>query len=74
MKIEQITLHSYSLPYRQTVRWSDIEESHADYVLLRIVGDDGAVGHAEATAKPPTSKAICSIAGGVLMTSDKVEV
>lgn len=55
MKLDQITLHSYSLPYRQRVQWSDTEETQATYVLLRIVDDSGAVGYAEATPKPTWS-------------------
>jgi len=55
MKLDQITLHSYRLPYRQRVQWSDIEESEAAYVLLRIVDSAGAVGYAEATPKPTWS-------------------
>ena len=55
MKLAQISLHSYRLPYRNPVRWSDTEESHASYVLLRVVDEAGAIGYAEATPKPTWS-------------------
>lgn len=55
MKIAQATLHTYRLAYRRTVTWSDTRETAADYVLLRLVDDSGAVGLAEATVKPTWS-------------------
>ncbi|GAA4355956.1 hypothetical protein GCM10023165_48600 [Variovorax defluvii] len=55
MKFDRISLHTYSLPYRQRVTWSDTVEAEANYVLLRIADDEGRVGYAEATAKPTWS-------------------
>lgn len=52
---EEISLHSYRLGYTKPVRWSDTSETGADYVLLRLVDHQGAVGYAEATPKPTWS-------------------
>jgi L-Ala-D/L-Glu epimerase len=52
MRLAEHSLHSYRLPYERPVRWSDIVEEAAPFVLLRLVSDTGAVGVAEITVKP----------------------
>lgn len=46
------SLHAYALPYARPVRWSDIVEDGAQFMLLRLESAEGAVGVAEITAKP----------------------
>lgn len=52
MRLSEHSLHCYELPYERPVRWSDIVEAAAPFVLLRLVGDNGAIGVAEITVKP----------------------
>jgi L-alanine-DL-glutamate epimerase-like enolase superfamily enzyme len=52
MRLAEYSLHVYHLPYRRVVRWSDIVEEAAPFVLLRLRSDSGAVGVAEITVKP----------------------
>lgn len=46
------SLHAYALPYARAVRWSNIVEEGAQFLLLRLESADGAVGIAELTPKP----------------------
>jgi L-Ala-D/L-Glu epimerase / N-acetyl-D-glutamate racemase len=55
VRLARWSLDSYSLPYEREVRWSDIVESSAQFVLLRLESDSGHVGVAEATVKPTWS-------------------
>jgi L-Ala-D/L-Glu epimerase / N-acetyl-D-glutamate racemase len=55
MRLARWSLDSYSLPYEREVRWSDIVESAAQFVLLRIESDNGHAGVAEVTVKPTWS-------------------
>ena len=52
MRLAEYSLHSYRLRYERPVRWSDIVEEAAPFVLLRLQSDSGAVGVAEITVKP----------------------
>jgi L-Ala-D/L-Glu epimerase len=52
MRLAEHSLHCYRLRYERPVRWSDIVEDAAPFVLLRLQGDTGAVGVAEITVKP----------------------
>ena len=52
MRLRRHSLHCYRLRYERPVRWSDIVEEAAPFVLLRLDTDTGAVGVAEITVKP----------------------
>ena len=52
MRLAEHSLHCYRLRYERPVRWSDIVEDAAPFVLLRLQSDTGAVGVAEITVKP----------------------
>jgi L-Ala-D/L-Glu epimerase / N-acetyl-D-glutamate racemase len=52
MRLAEHSLHCYRLRYERPVRWSDIIEEAAPFVLLRLQSDTGAVGVAEITVKP----------------------
>jgi L-Ala-D/L-Glu epimerase len=52
MRLRRHALHCYRLRYERPVRWSDIVEEAAPFVLLRLESDTGAVGVAEITVKP----------------------
>ena len=45
-------LYAYQLRYARPVRWSDIIEETAPFLLLRLTSDCGAEGVAEITVKP----------------------
>ena len=55
MRLVRSSVQSYSLPYEREVRWSDVVESAADFLLLRLESDGGHTGVAEATIKPTWS-------------------
>ena len=52
MRLASYSLHVYRLPYERPVRWSDIIEDAAQFLLLRLVSDTGHTGVAEMTIKP----------------------
>ncbi|HUC49211.1 MAG TPA: mandelate racemase/muconate lactonizing enzyme family protein [Xanthobacteraceae bacterium] len=52
MRLRDHRLYTYRLRYAQPVRWSDIVEDAAPFVLLRLIADDGSEGVAEITVKP----------------------
>src|ERR1700682_4709743 len=52
MRLAEHSLHAYRLRYERPVRWSDIVEEAAPFVLLRLQSDTGVVGVAEITVKP----------------------
>src|SRR5215470_7940661 len=52
MRLAEYRLYTYQLRYARPVRWSDIVEEAAPFVLLRLQSDVGAVGVAEITVKP----------------------
>lgn len=55
MRLARWSLDSYRLPYEREVRWSDVVESEAQFVSLRLESDSGHAGVAEATVKPTWS-------------------
>lgn len=55
MRLARWSLDSYSLPYEREVRWSDVVESEAQFVSLRLEADSGHSGVAEVTVKPTWS-------------------
>jgi L-Ala-D/L-Glu epimerase len=52
MRLARHELHVYHLPYERPVKWSDIVEEAAPFVLLLLASDTGATGVAEITVKP----------------------
>lgn len=52
MRLAQHSLHVYRLAYERPVRWSDIVEDAARFLLVRLVSDTGHCGVAEMTIKP----------------------
>jgi L-Ala-D/L-Glu epimerase len=55
MRIAEWSLHFCRLPYTRPVRWFNSVEDGAVLALLRVVGDDGAQGVAEAPLRPTWS-------------------
>ncbi len=52
MRLAEWSTHPIHLPYPRHIHWASTEEDGADFLLLRLVGDDGTVGVAEGLAKP----------------------
>jgi L-alanine-DL-glutamate epimerase-like enolase superfamily enzyme len=52
MRLAEWSTHPIHLRYPREIHWASTEEDGADYLLLRLVGDDGTVGVAEGVAKP----------------------
>jgi L-alanine-DL-glutamate epimerase-like enolase superfamily enzyme len=52
MRLAEHELHCYRLRYERPIRWSDIVEEAAPFVLLRLQSDTGFTGVAEITVKP----------------------
>jgi L-Ala-D/L-Glu epimerase len=52
VQLAEHRLYTYNLRYARPVRWSDIVEEAAPFVLLRLTSDSGAEGVAEITVKP----------------------
>ncbi|HEX4409158.1 MAG TPA: mandelate racemase/muconate lactonizing enzyme family protein [Xanthobacteraceae bacterium] len=52
VRLAEYRLYTYRLRYTRPVRWSDIVEDAAPFVLLRLTADNGAEGVAEITVKP----------------------
>src|ERR1700722_15024771 len=52
MRLAEHRIYTYRLRYARPVRWSDITEEAAPFVLLRLTSDCGAEGVAEITVKP----------------------
>jgi L-alanine-DL-glutamate epimerase-like enolase superfamily enzyme len=51
MRLAEWSTHPVHLPYPRHIQWASTEEDGADYLVLRLVGDDGTVGVAEGSAK-----------------------
>jgi L-alanine-DL-glutamate epimerase-like enolase superfamily enzyme len=51
MRLAEWDAQPIHLPYRRAVQWASSREDGADYLLLRLVGDDGTIGLAEGLAK-----------------------
>lgn len=54
MKIVKIEAIPFAIPYRKPLRFASGEVHTADHVLVRVHGDDGLVGVAEAPPRPFT--------------------
>jgi L-alanine-DL-glutamate epimerase-like enolase superfamily enzyme len=52
MKLAEWSTHPVHLRYPREVSWATTQEDGADYVVLRLVTDDGVVGVAEGGARP----------------------
>ncbi|APW39390.1 hypothetical protein RD110_21010 [Rhodoferax koreense] len=52
MRLANYGLYRYRLPYARPVRWSDVVEEAAEFLLLRITCAQGLAGVAEMTIKP----------------------
>jgi L-alanine-DL-glutamate epimerase-like enolase superfamily enzyme len=55
MRLAEWSTHPIHLSYPRAVQWASAGEEGADYLLLRLVADDGSVGVAEGVAKPAWS-------------------
>lgn len=55
MKLASWTVHPIRLPYFRTIRWAEVVEDAADFLLLELESDTGARGIGEATVKPTWS-------------------
>src|SRR5437016_7681250 len=51
MRLAEWSTHPMHLPYPHAIQWASTGEDGSDYLLLRLVGDDGTVGLGEALAK-----------------------
>ncbi len=51
MRLTEWSTHPIRLPYPHAIQWASMGEDGADYLLLRLVGDDGTVGVAEGVVK-----------------------
>lgn len=66
MRLAEHSLHSYRLPYARPVRWSDMVEDAAQFMLLRLVSGTGHSGVAEMTIKPSwTGASLRSMAAAI---------
>ena len=66
MRLAHYSLHVYRLPYERPVRWSDIVEETAQFLLLKLVSDTGHTGVAEMTIKPTwTGASLRSLAASI---------
>jgi len=54
VKIERIEAIPYAIPYTHPLKFASGEVETADHVLIRIYGDDGLVGTADAPPRPYT--------------------
>lgn len=55
MKLARWAVHPIRLPYFRTIRWAEVVEDAADFLLLELESDTGARGVGEATVKPTWS-------------------
>jgi L-alanine-DL-glutamate epimerase-like enolase superfamily enzyme len=51
MKLAEWSTHPIHLPYPHAIHWASTEEDGADYLILRLVTEDGLIGVAEASVK-----------------------
>jgi L-Ala-D/L-Glu epimerase len=52
MKITEIETIPFAIPYKRTVSFGTVKQTHAEHVLVRVRTDDGLIGQAEAPARP----------------------
>lgn len=55
MKIVNARWQAYRLPYRRSIRWIDMVEDAADFLMLELQDDHGRTGIGEVTLKPTWS-------------------
>ena len=52
LTIKDVIVHKLRLPYRNVVNFRSVTQDRGEYVLIRIVADDGQEGIAEAVCRP----------------------
>jgi L-alanine-DL-glutamate epimerase-like enolase superfamily enzyme len=52
MKITEIEAIPFALPYKRTVSFGAVKQTHAEHVLIRVRTDEGLFGQSEAPARP----------------------
>jgi L-Ala-D/L-Glu epimerase len=52
VQLVRYRLHALRLPYSRAVRWSDVVEDAATFLMLRLESDSGFIGVSEITVKP----------------------
>jgi L-alanine-DL-glutamate epimerase-like enolase superfamily enzyme len=52
MKLTNIEVIPFSIPYKRIVSFGNVKQTHAEHVLVRVRTDGGLVGQAEAPARP----------------------
>lgn len=52
MRLREATLHSLSIPFRESFVHGTKERATSDALIVRIVTEDGVVGHGEGLARP----------------------
>ena len=52
LRIKDVIVHKLRLPYRSVVNFRSVTQDRGEYVLIRIVADDGQEGIAEAVCRP----------------------
>jgi L-alanine-DL-glutamate epimerase-like enolase superfamily enzyme len=66
MRLADYSLHVYRLPYERPVRWSDVVEEAAQFLLLKLVSDTCHTGVAEIVIKPTwTGASLRSLAASI---------
>lgn len=55
LKIKDVVVHCLRLPYRNVVHFRSVAEDSAEYVIVRIIANDGTEGIAEAVCRPEHS-------------------
>jgi L-alanine-DL-glutamate epimerase-like enolase superfamily enzyme len=66
MRLAEWDTYPMHIPYPGIVKWASTSEDGADYLLLRLVGDDGTVGLAEGVVKTAWSGATFGILAAAL--------
>jgi L-alanine-DL-glutamate epimerase-like enolase superfamily enzyme len=52
MKITEIEAIPFAIPYKRTVSFGNVKQTHAEHVLIRVKTDEGLIGQSEAPARP----------------------
>jgi len=61
MRLAEWSTHPIHLPYPRHIHWASTGEDGADYLLLRLVTDDGLVGVVEGVAMPAWRSKACAL-------------
>src|ERR1700733_9304632 len=48
MKITEIEAIPFAVPYKRTVSFGNVKQTHAEHLLVRVKTDEGLVGQSEA--------------------------